>query len=135
MGILSPSEIFTKHGDKIIFKVSILSPFKKTSQWSSCPHQKYLQSMGTRYFSKFQSCPNSNNLSMGILSPSGIFTRHGDKIIFKVSILSPFKKHLNGDLVPIRNFYYAWGQDNFQNLYLVPNQKICKWGSYPHQKF
>ena len=25
-GILSPSELFTKHGDKIIFKGSILSP-------------------------------------------------------------------------------------------------------------
>ena len=42
-------------------------------------------------------------LSMGILSPLEIFTKHGDKIIFKGSILSPFKKYVNGDLIPIKN--------------------------------
>jgi len=72
---------------------------------------------------------------MGILSPSKIFTMYGDKIIFKVFIMSPTKNHVNRDLVPIRNICYAWGQDNFQSLYLVPIQKICQWGSYPHQKF
>merc|ERR1712035_209583 len=84
------------------FQILYLVPNQKTSQWGSCPHQKYLLGMGT--------CPLSilspfKNISMGILSPSEIFARHGDKIIFKVSILSPFKKHVNGDLVPIRNIY------------------------------
>ena len=136
MGILSPSEIFTKYGDKIIFKVSILSPFKKRlngdlvpirnfyyawgqdnfqslylvpiqkiCQWGSYPHQKILLCMGTRYFSKSLSCPQPKIMSIGILSPLEIFTKLGDKIIFKDSILSPFKKYFNGDLVPIRNIY------------------------------
>ena len=166
MGILSPSKILTKHGDKMIFKNPILSPSKlydngdlvpirniyqawgqdnfqslylvpiqKTSQWGSCPHQIYLIGMGTRQFLKSLSCPHSKNITMGILSPSEIFTRHGDKIIFKVSILSTFKKHLNGDLVPITNIYQAWGQDNFQILYLVPIQKTSQWRSCPHQKY
>ena len=40
---------------------------------------------------------------MGILSPSEIFTKHGDKMIFKNPILSPSKIYDNGDLVSIRN--------------------------------
>ena len=61
---------------------------------------------------------------MGILSQSSILTKHGDKMIFKITILSPFKniamrilspskifakspfeKYDNGDLVSIINIY------------------------------
>ena len=86
------------------FKVSILSPYKKLWQWGSCPHQKYLLSMGTSKFSKSLSCPHPKIISIGILSQSEIFTKHGEKIISKVSILSPFIKYLNGDLVPFKIF-------------------------------
>ena len=51
---------------------------------------------------------------MGILSPSKIFTKHGDKIIFKNPILSQSKLYDNGGLVSIKNIYKAWGQDDFQ---------------------
>ena len=51
---------------------------------------------------------------MGILSPSEIFTKHGDKIIFKNPILSQSKLYDNGGLVSIKNIYKAWGQDDFQ---------------------
>ena len=60
---------------------------------------------------------------MGILSPSKIFTKHEDKMIFLIHILSPFKKYDNGDLVSIKNIYQALGQDDFQMPYLVPIQK------------
>ena len=79
--------------------------------------------MGTSKFSKSLSCPHPKIISIGILSQSEIFTKHGEKIISKVSILSPFIKYLNGDLVPFRNIYQAWGHINFQSLYPVPNQK------------
>ena len=71
---------------------------------------------------------------MGILSPSEIFTRHGDKIILKVSILSPFKKHVNGDLVPIRNIYYSWGQDEFKLYIMSPLKKHHKRDLVPIRK-
>ena len=51
---------------------------------------------------------------MGILSPSEIFTKHVDKIIFKNPILSQSKLYDNGGLVSIKNIYKAWGQDDFQ---------------------
>ena len=47
---------------------------------------------------------------MGILSPSEIFTEHGDKMIFKNPILSPSKLYDKGDLGSIKNIYEAWGQ-------------------------
>ena len=73
MGILSPSEIFTKHGDKMIFKNPILSPSKlfDNGDLVSIPHKKHM--------------------IMGTLSPSKIFTKHRDKMIFKNPILSPIK--------------------------------------------
>ena len=49
-----------------------------------------------------------------ILSPSKIFTKHGDKIIFKNPILSQSKLYDNGGLVSFKNIYKAWGQDDFQ---------------------
>ena len=43
-------------------------------------------------------------MAMGILSPSKLFTKHGDKMIFKIIMLSPLQKHDNGDLVSIKIF-------------------------------
>ena len=44
------------------------------------------------------------------------------------TILSPFQKHGNGDLVS-KNIYKAWRQDDFQNYYVVPIKK-WQWGSW-----
>ena len=107
------------------FKNFCLVPIKKIWQWGYCFHQKYLLSMETRWFSKILSCPHKKYMIMGILSPTKIFTKHGDKIIFKNSILSPSKIYDNGDLVSIKNIYKAWGQDDFQKSYLVPLKIIC----------
>ena len=51
---------------------------------------------------------------IGILSLKEIFTKHGDKMIFKNPILSQSKLYDNGGLVSIKNIYKAWGQDDFQ---------------------
>ena len=102
------------------FKNFCLVPIKKIQQWGSCLHQKYLLSMETRWFSKLLSCPHWKNMTMGILSPSEIFIKNGDKMIFKTFVLSPLKKYDNGDLVSIRNIYLAWRQDDFQVLNHVP---------------
>merc|ERR1711973_941337 len=98
----------------MIFKNPILSPSITCDNWGSCLHQKYLLSMGTRLFSKILSCPHQNYMIMGILSPSEIFSKYGDKIIFKNPILSPSKIYDNRDLVSIKNIYLACGQDDFQ---------------------
>ena len=79
--------------ESISYDNSILSP------------SEILLSMGTRWFSKILSCPHQKYMIMGILSPSKIFTKHGDKMIFKNPILSPSKLYDNGDLVSIRNIY------------------------------
>ena len=58
---------------------------------------------------------------------------HGNKIIFKVSILSPLKKYVNGGSCPHQNYYEAWGQDNFQRFYLVPSRNtwVCRFLVFP----
>ena len=62
--------------------------------------------------------------TMGILSSSKIFTKHGDKMIFKNPILSPSKLYDNGDLVSIKTIYEAWEQDDFHKSYLVSIKNI-----------
>ena len=56
---------------------------------------------------------------MGILSPSEILIMLGDKMIFKIPILSHSKLYDNRDLVSIKNIYKAWRQDELQKSYLV----------------
>ena len=46
MGILSPSKIFTKHGDKMIFKNPILSPSKIYDNVSVQYKREILQKIG-----------------------------------------------------------------------------------------
>ena len=107
MGILSPSKIFTKYGDKIIFKVFILSPTNNYVNRDLVPIRNICYAWGQDDFLKFLSCPHPKNMSMGILSPSEIFTKHGDKMIFKNPIFSPSIKYDNGDLVFIKNICKA----------------------------
>ena len=92
MGILSSSKIFTKHGDKMIFIIPILSPFKNYDN-------------GDKMIFKITILSPFKNMTMGIMSQSKIFIKHGDKMIFKITILSPFKKHSNEDLVSIIDIY------------------------------
>ena len=62
-------------------------------------------------------------MTMGILTQSSILTKHGDKMIFKITNLSPFKKHSNEDLVSIKNIYLACGQDDFQKSFVSVQYK------------
>ena len=129
VGILSPSKMFTKHGDKMIFKVTMLSSSKIDVNrdlvpirniyysWGQDEFKLYIMSPLKKHhkrdlvpirkdnFQSFYLVPIEKNRVMRILSPSEIFTKHGDKMIFKVFILSPSTKHVNRDLVPIRNIY------------------------------
>merc|ERR1712131_522692 len=73
---------------------------------------------------KILSYPHKKYIIMGILSPSEIFTKHGDKMIFKNPLLSPSKLFDNGDLVSIKNIYKAWGQDDCLKSYLVPSKNV-----------
>ena len=119
MGILSPSDIFRKHGDKIIFKNPILSPYKIYDNGDLVSIRNIYKAWGQDDFQKSYLVP-IKYMIMGILSPSELFTKHGDKMIFKNPMLSPSKFYDNGDLVSIKNIYLAWRQDNFQKSYLVP---------------
>ena len=120
MGILSPSDIFRKHGDKMIFKNPIFSPYKIYDNGDLVSIRNIYEAWRQDDFQKFLSCPHQNYMIMGILSPWKVFTKHGDKMIFKNPILSPSKIYDNWDLVSIRNIYKAWGQDDYQKSYLVP---------------
>ena len=73
--------IFNKHSYSNPLAISLLlSPTRILFIWSvsilrhrSCPHQKYLLSMGTRWFSKILSCPcgvmfHMNSIRVGLNS-------------------------------------------------------------------
>ena len=61
--------------------------------------------------------------TMGILSSSKIFTKHGDKMIFKSTMLSPLKNMAMGTLSPSELFTKHGDKMIFKITMLSPLQK------------
>ena len=61
--------------------------------------------------------------TMGILSSSKIFTKHGDKMIFKSTMLSPLKNMAMGTLSPSQIFTKHGDKMIFKFLILSPLKK------------